>query len=118
MGAIAQQRRVSKTRKLKRRTHYKLTVPGMVICSNCGEIYNAKTYDKKECSKCGAPLYQRDDDKLETVRNRLEVYEKQTAPLINFYIDKLHKVNSLGSPADTYGAVKTFLDNKFDRSKS
>ena len=88
------------------------------ICSNCGEIYNATTYDKKECSKCGAPLYQRDDDKLETVRNRLEVYEKQTAPLINFYIDKLHKVNSLGSPADTYGAVKTFLDNKFDRSKS
>lgn len=88
------------------------------ICSNCGEIYNATTYDKKECSKCGAPLYQRDDDKLETVRNRLEVYEKQTAPLINFYIDKLHKVNSLGSPADTYGAVKTFLDNKFDRSRS
>ena len=37
MGAIAQQRRVSKTRKAKRRTHYKLSVPGMVICSNCGE---------------------------------------------------------------------------------
>ena len=88
------------------------------ICSNCGEIYNATTYDKKECSKCGAPLYQRDDDKLETVRNRLEVYEKQTAPLINFYSDKLHKVNSLGSPEDTYGAVKTFLDEKFDRSRS
>jgi len=88
------------------------------ICSNCGEIYNATTYDKKECSKCGAPLYQRDDDKLETVRSRLEVYEKQTAPLINFYSEKLHKVNSLGSPADTYGAVKTFLDNKFDRSRS
>ncbi len=88
------------------------------ICSNCGEIYNATTYDKKECSKCGAPLYQRDDDKLETVRSRLEVYEKQTAPLINFYSEKLHKVNSLGSPADTYGAVRTFLDNKFDRSRS
>ena len=38
MGAIAQQRRVSKTRKLKRRTHYKLEVPGMVVCSNCGEL--------------------------------------------------------------------------------
>ena len=82
------------------------------ICSNCGEIYNATTYDKKECSKCGAPLYQRDDDKLETVRNRLEVYEKQTAPLINFYSDKLHKVNSLGSPEETYEAAKTVLDSQ------
>ena len=37
MGAIAQQRRSSKTRKLKRRTHYKIEVPGMRVCENCGE---------------------------------------------------------------------------------
>ena len=52
MGAIAQQRRVSKTRKLKRRTHYKLEVPGMVICSNCGELACMENY----CSKCGAKV--------------------------------------------------------------
>ena len=80
------------------------------ICSNCGEIYNAKTYDKKECSKCGAPLYHRDDDKLETVRNRLEVYEKTTSPLINFYSDRLFKVSGEGSPEDTYEPVKTYLN--------
>lgn len=81
------------------------------MCENCGEIYNASTYKKTVC-KCGAPLYQRDDDKLETVRNRLEVYERKTAPLINFYADKLHKVNSLGSPDETYEAVKNFLKSK------
>ena len=82
------------------------------LCAACGEIYNASTYKKTTCDKCGAPLYQRDDDKLETVRNRLEVYERQTAPLINFYSDKLYKVNSLGSPEETYEAVRTFLEMK------
>ena len=72
------------------------------ICTACGEIFDISVYGSDTCNKCGAPLYQRDDDKLETVRNRPEVYEKQTAPLINFYSDKLHKVNSLGSPEDTY----------------
>lgn len=49
MGAIAQQRRVSKTRKLKRRTHYKLQAPGMVICPNCGEY----KLSHRVCGTCG-----------------------------------------------------------------
>ena len=49
MGAIAQQRRVSKTRKLKRRTHYKIQAPGMVVCSNCGEYKLAH----RVCPVCG-----------------------------------------------------------------
>ena len=49
MGAIAQQRRVSKTRKLKRRTHYKLEVPGMSVCSNCGEL----KLNHRVCPTCG-----------------------------------------------------------------
>lgn len=49
MGAIAQQRRVSKTRKLKRRTHYKITAPGMVVCSNCGEL----KLNHRVCPTCG-----------------------------------------------------------------
>lgn len=81
------------------------------LCRACGEIYDISVYGKEICGKCGAPLYQRDDDKLETVRSRLEVYEKQTAPLINFYADKLHKINSLGSPEETYEAAKAVLDN-------
>ena len=40
------------------------------------------------CDKCGGELYQREDDKPETVDHRLEVYQKQTAPLIEFYRSK------------------------------
>ena len=49
MGAIAQQRRVSKTRRDKRRTHYKISVPGMVVCSNCGEL----KLSHRDCPVCG-----------------------------------------------------------------
>jgi adenylate kinase len=52
------------------------------ICRSCGSIGSA-TNDS--CSICEGEMYQRDDDKPETVRNRLEVYEKATAPLIDYY---------------------------------
>lgn len=48
-GSLYQQRRVSKTRKLKRRTHYKLEVPGMVVCPNCGEL----KLSHRVCPVCG-----------------------------------------------------------------
>ncbi len=50
---------------------------------------------KGRCDKCGGDLYQRDDDKPETVRNRLSVYNQQTAPLIEYYAreGKLVEVN-------------------------
>ncbi len=79
------------------------------VCSKCGEIYSTLDYAGKNCAKCGGELFQRDDDKLETVRHRLEVYEKTTTPLIDFYSDRLFKVSSLGSPEDTYKPVKNFL---------
>lgn len=82
-----------------------------MICDKCGEIYDTSVYKKTACDKCGGPLFQRDDDKLETIRNRLEVYERQTAPLINFYGDVLHKINSLASPEKTFEAAKNILDN-------
>ena len=47
--AIVQQRRTSKTRKLKRRTHYKLKAPGMTICPNCGEM----KLSHRVCPICG-----------------------------------------------------------------
>lgn len=86
-------------------------VSGRRVCSGCGEIYNTNSYKKLSCSKCGAPLYQRDDDKLETVEHRLEVYESQTAPLIDFYAEKLCKVSGEKSPEDTYCAVKKHLNS-------
>ena len=71
---------------------------GRRMCRSCGNIYhllyNAPAQADK-CDACGGELYQRDDDKEETVMNRLNVYEEQTAPLIDYYEKKgiLHTVN-------------------------
>lgn len=79
-------------------------------CPKCGDIDNSN-YEgyTGSCRKCGTPLFQRDDDKLEAIQTRLEVYEKATTPLINFYSDRLFKVSSKGAPEDTYRPVKDFL---------
>ncbi len=60
------------------------------ICKNsdCKAIYNTVLHPSKVegiCDKCGSELYQRDDDKLEKAKNRLEVYNKQTAPVADYY---------------------------------
>ncbi|MFP4481920.1 MAG: adenylate kinase [Thermovirgaceae bacterium] len=61
---------------------------GRRVCRNCGAIYNVRSKPRGEddrCDKCGGELYQRDDDREEVVRNRLDVYKEQTAPLIGYY---------------------------------
>ena len=59
-------------------------IAGRRMCK-CGESYHVSWYDKDTCAKCGEKLYQRDDDKEDTVKSRLEVYNVQTAPLIEYY---------------------------------
>ena len=59
-------------------------------CSNkeCNSIYNLILHPPKVegiCDKCGSPLYQRDDAKPEVAKNRLEVYDRETAPLVGYY---------------------------------
>ncbi|MFZ8863471.1 MAG: adenylate kinase [Thermocrinis sp.] len=61
---------------------------GRRVCSKCGAVYHVKYNPPKVegvCDLCGGTLVQRDDDKEEVVRKRLEVYRKQTQPLIEFY---------------------------------
>ena len=69
-------------------------ISGRRMCAECGAGYHVSTYADANC-KCGAALYQREDDKEETVRNRLVVYERSTKPLIEYYTRKglLHTVN-------------------------
>ena len=57
-------------------------------CTDCGAIYNVKSNPTKvegKCDKCGGPVVQRDDETEEAISNRLDVYNKQTAPLADFY---------------------------------
>jgi adenylate kinase len=57
-------------------------------CEDCGEIYNVKSNPPKQegvCDKCGGAVVQRADETEEAITNRLNVYNKQTAPLVDFY---------------------------------
>jgi adenylate kinase len=66
-------------------------VSGRRMCRNCGESYHVQFNPPEEpgvCDVCGGELFQRDDDKPETVQQRLRVYEMQTRPLVAFYREK------------------------------
>jgi adenylate kinase len=61
---------------------------GRRVCRACGHSYHVTSNPPKRagvCDACGGELYQRDDDGEATVRNRLEVYRRQTAPLLDYY---------------------------------
>jgi len=58
------------------------------ICKNCGEVYNALFLKPKVegiCDKCGGELTQRDDDRPEVIAERFDIYEKQSAPVLDYY---------------------------------
>ncbi|WP_214414904.1 adenylate kinase [Sphaerisporangium fuscum] len=64
---------------------------GRRTCRSCGKVWHV-VFDPPSqegvCDACGGELFQRDDDREETIRHRLEVYQEQTAPLISFYADE------------------------------
>jgi adenylate kinase len=83
---------------------------GRRTCKACGQMFNVyfnPPKKEKACDKCGGELYQRDDDKEETIKKRLDVYSSQTAPLINYYKGKgiLKTVNGTGSIDEIYKQV-------------
>ncbi len=72
---------------------------GRRVCQSCGTPFHVKSRPPKQegvCDNCGGKLVQRDDDKLETVRHRLEVYHNETEPLKDYYEAKgvLNKVDN------------------------
>ena len=61
---------------------------GRRVCKSCGAIFHIifeKPQSEGVCDKCGGELYQRDDDKESVIQNRLDIYDAQTAPIINYY---------------------------------
>ena len=64
---------------------------GRRVCSQCGKNFHLTNFKPKVegiCDNCGGTLFQRPDDKEETIENRLKVYERQTEPLIEYYKKK------------------------------
>jgi adenylate kinase len=87
---------------------------GRRTCKSCQQMFNVHfTPPQKEgaCDKCGGELFQRDDDKEDTIKNRLDVYEKSTAPLIDYYGKKniLKSVDGMGSVDDIFNKVCSVL---------
>ena len=83
-------------------------------CPECNAVYhlsNKPPAKEGVCDRCGAALYQRDDDKEETVKNRLEVYRKNTFPLIEYYEKrgKLVTIPGVGDISKIYMAVRENL---------
>jgi adenylate kinase len=78
----------------------KLTVPDSIIierlstrwiCKNCGEVYNIRYLKPRVegvCDKCGGQLYQRPDDTAKVIKYRIQVYERQTQPILQHYEEK------------------------------
>ncbi len=83
---------------------------GRWICRRCQTPYHIKNSPPKvagKCDRCGGELYQRADDTVETVKNRLKVYFAETEPLIGYYTKegKLLEVNGEGSVDDIQGRI-------------
>lgn len=87
-------------------------IAGRRMCA-CGESYHVSSHPSQICDKCGGALYQRDDDKEETVAARLRVYAEQTAPLIEYYAAKgiLFAVDGMKSVDEVFGQIEKVLDD-------
>ncbi len=89
---------------------------GRRVCKECGESFHVSTLNgATTCSRCGGELYQRKDDNPETVKSRLDVYNAQTAPLIDYYTKKGIILNFTGTEAPAsvlFEEVAAVLDQK------
>lgn len=87
---------------------------GRRACLACGATYHIEHVPPKKegiCDKCGQELVLRDDDKPETVKNRLQVYKEQTQPLIDFYTEQgvLHNVDGTKDMNEVFEAIAAIL---------
>ncbi len=89
---------------------------GRRVCKQCGQTYHLSFKPPKVegvCDKCGGTLHQRPDDQLESVLNRLEIYESKTKPLIDYYDSRgiFRSVNGDQSFDEVYAAIKKALED-------
>ncbi|HEX7298968.1 MAG TPA: nucleoside monophosphate kinase, partial [Solirubrobacteraceae bacterium] len=87
---------------------------GRRMCSKAGHVYNIHTDPPKHdevCDQDGSRLVQRDDDREDTVRKRLEVYHRQTAPLVRFYEERdlLRRFDGTRSPTEVHDHIRATI---------
>jgi adenylate kinase len=88
---------------------------GRRTCRTCGAMFHLVFDPPKvagRCDRCGGELYQRDDDNEDTIRARLEVFDRQTQPVLDFYArqGKLRAVQGCGTPAEVLERVVTAIE--------
>jgi adenylate kinase len=88
---------------------------GRRTCKNCGAMFHVLFQPPKKegsCDRCDGPLYQREDDKEETIRTRLQEYRKQTAPLVHYYLQQkiLHPIKGVGGQEQIFERIVHVLD--------
>ena len=84
-------------------------------CKECGKIYHVKNIPPKEegkCDSCGSELFQRDDDKPDVIKTRLETYREKTKPLIGYYEEKglLKVVDANGNVEENMKNVEKIVE--------
>lgn len=88
---------------------------GRRVCRNCGATYHVKSMPPRKegvCDLCGGELYTRKDDSVESIRNRLEVYRRQTLPLVEYYgrAKLIEEVDSTPAADEVHRRVVTILE--------
>jgi adenylate kinase len=89
---------------------------GRWVCGSCQAMFHELFNPPKQqgvCDACQGQLYQRNDDKSETVNARLEVYERSTAPLLSYYRDRslLYDIDGTGKPEDVSERITRTLQS-------
>jgi adenylate kinase len=90
---------------------------GRRACSRCGALYHLLSNPSKKegiCDICGGSLYQRDDDKEETFRSRLDVYFRRTGPVIRYYASQelLKSISGVGNIDDIFHRILKAIEDK------
>ena len=96
---------------------------GRLTCRKCGAVYNLclqKPRTEGRCDICGGELYQRADDRLEAISERLKVYKEQTEKISAHYQAKgvFHRVDGSGTVDEVFGRISGVLDRELARREA
>lgn len=85
------------------------------ICPNCHKMFSTEQAKDNTCLACGSKLEIRPDDDLAVAKNRLDIYEKETKPLIEYYSDKLITIDNSGDSEYTFAQITKALNGKIEK---